>query len=159
MNVNILLACLLAAASSLGGSARSAGYVISEEKEVRLFASLETRCKRMFLLQTAVNEGMEDLRLRIEARPGRQPLPEDRQFALKLAEKQKVVIRDADKATELLEKEGAAVAFPEVFRQVRDDMKLVQQRLEKLDLGPKTHVIGKDVADTLWEMVYALKKA
>ena len=59
----------------------------------------------------------------------------------------------------MLEAEGSAVAFPEVFQQVREDMKHVQRRLEVTDVGAVTQAIEKDIIDTLKEMIEALKKA
>jgi len=59
----------------------------------------------------------------------------------------------------MLEAEGTAVAFPEVFQQVREDMKIVQRRLELADVAPVTQAIEQDIIDTLKEMVDALKKA
>src|SRR5262249_32529559 len=63
------------------------------------------------------------------------------------------------KAIEMLEAEGSAVAFPEVFKQVREDMKHVQRRLGVIDTGVVTQAIEKDIIDTLKEMIEALKKA
>ena len=45
------------------------------------------------------------------------------------------------KAIEMLEAEGSAVAFPEVFKQVREDMKIVANRLENADVGTVTVAI------------------
>ena len=66
---------------------------------------------------------------------------------------------EARKAIEILEAEGSAVAFPEVFQQVRDDMIHVQRRLGVSDVGAVTQTIEQDIIDSLKEMIEALKKA
>src|SRR5262249_38882506 len=50
-------------------------------------------------------------------------------------------------------------AFPEVFMQVRDDMRIVARRLGKADVAAVTQVIEKEIISTLTEMIDALKKA
>ena len=69
------------------------------------------------------------------------------------------IVMEANKAIEMLEAEGSAVAFPEVFQQVREDMKHVQRRLGVTDVGDVTQAIEQDIIDTLKEMIEALKKA
>ena len=59
----------------------------------------------------------------------------------------------------MLEAEGSAVAFPEVFQQVREDMKHVQRRLEIADVADVTQAVEKDIIESLKEMIEALKKA
>ena len=58
----------------------------------------------------------------------------------------------------MLEAEGSAVAFPEVFQQVREDMKHVQRRLDVTDVGVVTQAIERDIIASLTEMIEALKK-
>ena len=59
----------------------------------------------------------------------------------------------------MLEAEGSAVAFPEVFQQVRSDMIVVQKRLGNTDVFKVTQAIERDIIETLKEMIEALKKA
>jgi hypothetical protein len=62
-------------------------------------------------------------------------------------------------AIRLIEEEGSAIAFAEVFKQVRNDMDKVAKRLNGADVGAVTQTIEKDIIDTLTEMIAALKKA
>jgi hypothetical protein len=55
--------------------------------------------------------------------------------------------------------EGSAIAFAEVFLQVRGDMSMVALRLRKTDTGAVTQTIENDIIATLREMIEALKKA
>ena len=59
----------------------------------------------------------------------------------------------------LLEEEGSAVAFSEVFTQVKGDMETVSARLRKTDTGVVTVTIENQIIETLQEMIEALKKA
>ena len=54
-----------------------------------------------------------------------------------------------DAALKILEGEGSAVAFAEVFQQVKADMKAVKNRLAKVDTGKVTVTIENDIIETL----------
>ncbi len=58
-----------------------------------------------------------------------------------------------------MEEEGSAVAFAEIFTQVKGDMETVAIRLRKTDTGIVTVTIENQIIDTLQEMIEALKKA
>ena len=64
-----------------------------------------------------------------------------------------------DKAIQILEAEGTAVAFPQMFEQVRDDAQNVVRRLAKADVAAVTQVIEQDIIAALKDMIEALKKA
>ncbi len=81
------------------------------------------------------------------------------QDSLKLSDDEKEIVTEATRAIEMLEAEGSAVAFPEVFQQVRSDMIVVQKRLGNTDVAKVTQAIERDIIDTLKEMIEALKKA
>ena len=81
------------------------------------------------------------------------------QKSLDLSKREAVIVEEADKAIQILEAEGTAVAFPEVFHQVRDDMKAVERRLGRADVASVTQVIETDIINTLKDMIEALKKA
>lgn len=78
--------------------------------------------------------------------------------ALKLAADETAIIKEATKAIAVLEAQGAAVAFPEVFHQLRKDMEIVQRRLMRGDVGRATQDIEQDIIDTLDEMLKSLEK-
>lgn len=132
---------------------------IREEELERLLAALEARCRRMLDMQVAVLHGTEQVHKAIEAQPDKKPARENQQASLKLSDDEKDIVLEASKAIEMLESEGSAVAFPEVFQQIREDMKHVQRRLGVVDAGTVTQAIERDIIDTLKEMIEALKKA
>src|SRR5262245_27805736 len=130
-----------------------------EEELERLLAALQARCEKMLAMQIAVYHGTKDLDKAILAQPDKKPVHENKQRGVKLSDEEKEIVIEADKAIQMLEAEGSAVAFPEVFQQVREDMKHVQRRLFVTDAAVVTQAIESDIIDTLKEMIEALKKA
>jgi hypothetical protein len=130
-----------------------------EEEMERLLAALQARCEKMLAMQMQVLSGTEGTQKAILSNVDQKPKHENKQESLRLSDLEKEIVREANKAMEMLEAEGSAVAFPEVFQQVREDMKHVQRRLEVTDVGPITQTIERDIIETLKEMIEALKKA
>ncbi len=132
---------------------------IREEELERLLAALQARCEKMLAMQIQVQVGTEGVFKVVDALADKKPTRQNQQDSLKLSDNEKDIVSEATKAIEMLEAEGSAVAFPEVFQQVRQDMMHVQRRLEITDTGAVTQAIEKDIIDTLKEMIDALKKA
>ncbi len=130
-----------------------------EEELERLLAALEARCRKMLEMQVQVLAGTEATHKAVLSHADKKPAREDQQSALKLSDNEKDIITEANKAIQMLEEEGSAVAFPEVFQQVREDMKHVQRRLEVADVAEVTQAVEKDIIASLQEMIDALKKA
>jgi len=110
-------------------------------------------------MQMEVLAGTEGTHKGIVANADKKPNEIQRKDSLKLSDAEKDIINEANRAIQMLEEEGSAVAFPEVFHQVREDMKHVQRRLELTDVGDQTQTIERSIIDSLKEMIEALKKA
>src|SRR5262245_19863231 len=121
-------------------------------------ANFLSRCQKLLDQQTAVYDGTKALHQVIRDTPDGKPRPEDRQAALRLASREKDLVVDAAKAVDLLEAEKAALAFPEVIRQLRKDMERVEGRLKVGDVGADTQAVEQEIIDTLREMIKALKE-
>jgi hypothetical protein len=132
---------------------------LREEELERLLAALEARCQKMLAMQIEVYEGTVSVHKGVEKTADKTPTREHKIESNRLSDKEKDIVLEASKAIEMLEAEGSAVAFPEVFQQVREDMKHVQRRLDITDVAGVTQAIEKDIIDTLKEMIDALKKA
>jgi hypothetical protein len=130
-----------------------------EEELERLLAALQARCEKMLAMQIQVLTGTEGTHKSILNNLDKLPKHENKQESLRLSDQEKEIVGEANKAIETLEAEGSAVAFPEVFQQVREDMKHVQRRLEVTDVAQVTQTIERDIIETLKEMIEALKKA
>ncbi|MCI0380664.1 MAG: hypothetical protein L0215_24020 [Gemmataceae bacterium] len=132
---------------------------LREEELERLLAALENRCQKMLAMQLQVLAGTERVFRDVENNDDKKPTRQNQQDSIKLSDQEKDIVLEATKAIEMLEAEGSAVAFPEVFQQVREDMIHVQKRLEITDVGVVTQAIERDIIESLKEMIEALKKA
>jgi hypothetical protein len=125
-----------------------------EDDAERVWAALLDQCKAMLDQQLAIHAGIQDLNKVIADTAARKPRPEDRKAGLKLADQQRKIIQEVTRVIELMEKpEARAVAFPEVFRQLREDMRRVHQCLVNCDVGRETQAVEEDVVETLREII------
>ncbi|MEC4630268.1 hypothetical protein VSS86_21320, partial [Bacillus safensis] len=85
-------------------------------------AALQVRCEHMLLMQIAVRDATVGIADTIKKNNNKVSTL-DKKNALDQSNKEKEIILEATKAIEMLEAEGTAVAFPEIFKQVREDMK------------------------------------
>jgi hypothetical protein len=132
---------------------------LREEELERVLAALINRCQKMLAMQEEVLRGTLRVQNEIEISPSKKAERVHVQAGLNLSDDELKIVHEATKAIEILETEGTAVAFPEVFQQVREDMKHVQRRLKGTDFGDVTVTIEVDIIDTLKEMIKALEKA
>jgi len=132
---------------------------LREEEIERLLAQLQGRCEKMLAMQIAVKDGTVALDKIITGNPDKKSSRAEDQKALELSDKEDEISKEANKALTLIEAEGSAVAFAEVFKQVLGDMNTTAGRLRRADVGEVTVAIENDIIDALKEMVAALKKA
>jgi hypothetical protein len=134
---------------------------LREEEIERLLTKLEARCRQMLAMQIAVRDSTVELDKTIKATDAKdeQGTRANRQASNTLSDKENDIVKEANAGLRLLEAEGSAVAFAEVFQQVRGDMQTVAVRLGKTDTGVVTVTIENQIIETLQEMIEALKKA
>ena len=132
---------------------------LREEEIERVLAALKARCEKMLVMQTQVLAGTIDTDLAIKKNVDKKASFTDKRASLKLADNEKDIVQEVNKCIDILESEGSAVAFPEVFQQLRQDMIHVQKRLEQTDVHDLTQNIEKDIIVTLKEMIDALTEA
>jgi hypothetical protein len=130
-----------------------------EEEIERVLAALQARCEKMLMMQIQVLGGTEETDRAILKNADKKPNRDNKLASLKLSDTEKEIIQEANKCIQILESEGSAVAFPEVFQQLRSDMMHVQKRLDVADVFATTQDIENDIIDTLKEMIKALEKA
>jgi len=132
---------------------------LREEELERTLAALINRCQKMLAMQEEVLRGTLRVQAQVETNPGQKADRDNILASLNLSDDELKIVYEATKAIEILETEGSAIAFPEVFQQVREDMKHVQRRLKNTDVGDITVTIEQDIVETLKEMIKALEKA
>lgn len=117
---------------------------------------LMVHCQKMLDAQTAVLSWSKRLDNVMRANVTGNATPAQLQASLSLAERQRVIIAEATQVIKLLRADGTAVAFPEVFDQLREDMTRVLFLLEDGNVGPGTQDLQLDIIDTLKDMVRAM---
>jgi hypothetical protein len=132
---------------------------LREEEIERLLARLEQRCRKMLAMQIGVRDDTVALDKVIKSNADGKPARPDQQASNVLSDREEEIVKEARAGLKLLEEEGSAVAFAEVFSQVKGDMELVAERLRKTDTGVVTVTIENQIIETLQEMIEALKKA
>jgi len=131
---------------------------LREEEQLRVLADLQRRCEKMLAMQEAVYRDTVKLDQRVQANPDKKPTREEEILSGVLSRREDEIVAEADRAIALIQAEGSAVAFAEVFQQLRQDMARVSTRLYKTDPGAETQAIEQDIIETLKEMIEALKK-
>jgi hypothetical protein len=132
---------------------------IREEETERILADLQRRCEKMRDMQEIVKAGTEKVDQKIQQSSSKTASREEEVAANKLGDKEDEIVAEADKAISIIETEGTAVAFAEVFHQVRNDMAHVSKRLHRADVGPETQLVEQDIITMLTQMIEALKRA
>lgn len=132
---------------------------LREQELERILANLEQRVNKMLQMQIAVKAATEGINAQIQKHPEKKAQPVDFQNAQKQEDQEAEIIAEADKAINLLQNEGSAVAFPAVFEEVRKDMIRVKERLHDANVAEDTQSIEQDIIDALTHMRDALKKA
>jgi hypothetical protein len=132
---------------------------LREQELERLLANLEARVNKMLIMQKEVKAATEAIFVQIQKHPEKKAEPVDFQNAQKQEDKEAEIINEADKAIQLLQSEGSAVAFPAVFEEVRKDMFRVKERLHDANVAEDTQQIEQDIIEALEHMRDALKKA
>jgi hypothetical protein len=125
----------------------------------RILERLQARCARMLAMQIVVKDSTVKLDEKIlEVRKDK---GDERPLALDsngLSDKEYDIVKEADRALALLENDGSAVAFAEMFQMVRKDMLTVKDRLGLTDTGSVTVAVEDQIINNLKDMVDALKK-
>jgi hypothetical protein len=161
MKSRLVVVCLLAGVSTSTLSAgdqppRSRANDSSEQESEKVLTAIIGQCQKMLDLQIAVYNGTKDLCKVVEANADKKPRPQDQEALLKLSGTAKQIVMEVNQAIQLVE--GEAVAFPEVFRELRKHMKDVQARLQTGDVGIVAQAIERDIIETLEDMITALQK-
>jgi len=142
-----LLACLC-----LLSAAEAQGQAVN-----RLDEAVLVRAERMLAIQMDVKEKTARLDRDIGRARGRIELAHAAR-ANHLADREGEVGKEAGAVLKMLQEAGVAEALGEVFEQVRADAGNVRARLGQVDVGAATQSIEADLAETLAEMIEALKR-
>ncbi|MCH7751117.1 MAG: hypothetical protein IH898_03030 [Planctomycetes bacterium] len=128
---------------------------LREEEMERMLVLLEARFRKMLAAQVAVYQQTKSL-------DATQTHAKEHELEIaggRLSRKQRLIVRDADRALILLREDGTSVAFPEAVEQAREDMQAVADRLAEVKLGEITQALEEDIIEALEETLAALQQA
>lgn len=139
---------------------------LREKELAKLLANLEERVNRMLRMQIEVYTATKGLDSEV-VKNNNQKTTAHIQRSQVEADKELLIIAEADKALKLMEGEGSAVVFAGVLSEVRGDMQAVQRRLSearvegrnKANEAEGTQLIEEQIIEQLTLMKEALKKA
>ena len=128
---------------------------LREEEVERMLALLEGRFRKMLEMQLKVYEAT----VQLDKTPAEERGREIDIQASRLSVDQRKIMLEADRALTLLLEEGSSVSFPEVVREMRDNMEQVVERLARGMVDTLTQTTEEDIIESLEEMIAALEKA
>lgn len=128
---------------------------LREEELERMLVMLEARFRKMLDDQIAVYDETKKL----DAAVGKSQAHEMEIASGRLARRESLIVREADRALVLLREDGTSTAFPEAIEQARDDMQSIAQRLRETRVDLITQGLEEDVIAALEETLAALQQA
>ncbi|MEM8733357.1 MAG: hypothetical protein AAGG44_03995, partial [Planctomycetota bacterium] len=126
---------------------------LREEEIERSLASLEDRLRRMLDAQNSVVDETNRL---LEIGGGKSGNRQVEIRASKLANEEKKILSEGERALLLLREEGSSAAFPEAVQQMNADIAKVANRLADGKVDQLTIAIEEEIVSALEEMVAAL---
>jgi hypothetical protein len=112
-----------------------------------------SRCAAIVQKQQEILDEARTIDAALAKRPGRQRTRDESLRAARLSDRQAVLAEAVGKLLRPLEDENLLQSYQELFRQVREDMSAVRQRLARTDTGTHTQEIAQSVVDILREIV------
>ncbi|BBO33264.1 hypothetical protein [Lacipirellula parvula] len=128
---------------------------LREEELERMLVLLEARFRKMLDEQIEVYDETKKL----DAASQKAPSHELEIASGRLARKETLIVREADRALVLLREDGTSTAFPEAIEQARDDMESIAERLRETRVDLITQGLEEDVIAALEETLAALQQA
>jgi hypothetical protein len=128
---------------------------LREEELERMLVLLEARFRKMLDEQVEVYDETKKL----DAASEKVPEHELEIASGRLARKETLIVREADRALLLLREDGTSTAFPEAIEQARDDMQSIAERLRETRVDLITQGLEEDVIAALEETLAALQQA
>ncbi len=127
---------------------------LREEELERMLVLLEARFRKMLDDQIEVYEETKQ----VDGAQASAPAHEIEIAAGRLSRREKLIVREADRALVLLREDGTSVAFPEAVEQARDDMQQITDRLGEAHVDELTQIMERDVIESLEEILTTLRE-
>jgi hypothetical protein len=133
---------------------------LREEEQLMLLDAIERRLNEMLRTQMKIRTDTIALNLRLKdtAKANRKPTRADTDRARQLGEGEAGIAVEAEKLLDLLREEGSTVVIPDVVDDMRKDLDVLAQRLNKLLAGSYTQEIQTDIIQTLKELIQVIQE-
>ena len=128
---------------------------LREEELERMLVMIEARIRKMLEEQVHIYDETKQ----VGAASDKAAEHEVEIASGRLARREGLIVREADRALVLLREDGTSVAFPEAIEQARDDMQSVADRLRDAKVDVVTQELEKDVIAALEETLAAMQQA
>jgi hypothetical protein len=128
---------------------------LRQEQQEEQLRSLQSRFRSMLARQLAINTRTKEL----DDKGQRQWTHADELAVAELAQGEADLTEQAAQALRILEEDATTVLIPVLVEQLRDDLQSITSRLEKRKTGPATQQRQSLVAETLTELLDAVKQA
>jgi len=128
------------------------------QKPESVLVRLVRCCEQLRGRQIKIRDETVKLNETIAANDGK-ATADHKKAAVALADRQQELIRQAEKAIALVEKEGTMVESTELLKALQDYMEAVEKHLRQTDAGLRTKADEDRIVDTLELMVDALEKS
>ena len=129
-----------------------------DKELIKLLTALEERIDVMIRLQKQVLVATRQIDDAVQKNMGQKSTLDIRRAADE-ADKEALIVAEAQKALDLIRGEGSAVAFGGLLAEVQKDMDAVRKRLGACYVAADTQQIETDIIDQLTQMKEALQKA
>jgi hypothetical protein len=128
---------------------------LREEEMERMLVLLEARFRKMLEEQNEVYDETKKLdKASVTA-----PEHELEIASGRLSRRERLIVREADRALVLLREDGTSIAFPESVEQARDDMQQIADRLNRVKVDLLTQTMEEDVIAALEETLAAIQQS
>jgi hypothetical protein len=128
---------------------------LREEEMERMLVLLEARFRKMLEEQNAVYDETKKL----DKASATAPEHELEIASGRLSRRERLIVREADRALILLREDGTSIAFPESIEQARDDMQQIAERLNRVKVDMLTQGMEEDVIAALEETLAAIQQS
>jgi hypothetical protein len=128
---------------------------LREEEMERMLVLLEARFRKMLEEQNEVYDETKKL----DKASATAPEHELEIASGRLSRRERLIVREADRALVLLREDGTSIAFPESVEQARDDMQQIADRLNRVKVDMLTQTMEEDVIAALEETLAAIQQS
>ena len=110
------------------------------------------------MLQKQISISKETIALHLRVKQVKKPARADVSKSAQLGQGERELEAEADKILEILREEGTTIVIPDIVKDLMGDFSTLDLRLTKLESGPYTQQIQRDVEETLRQLIKVIQE-